>query len=156
MTAIERRYGSEHRKQIFQMELLNRCQRTNETLEEYATEIERLAHLANADAPAEFVERETVSHALTRDTATLLSRPAHKIHRVEVEQLASLENTMKKLIQSLSQVTRGLRNTSEVKCFNYGKPGHIARNCSASRNQPKSNPPGRKQSKTVLPECNGR
>ncbi|GLV36025.1 hypothetical protein CBL_01789 [Carabus blaptoides fortunei] len=31
MAAIERRYGSEHRKQIFQMELLNRCQRANET-----------------------------------------------------------------------------------------------------------------------------
>ncbi|GLV33608.1 hypothetical protein CBL_20303, partial [Carabus blaptoides fortunei] len=134
MAAIERRYGSEHRKQIFQMELLNRCQRANETLQEYATEIERLAHLANEDASAEIVERvkiqsfingirdvdkkratysmpkltfaETVSHAFRQETATLLSRPAHKIHRVEVEQPASLENTMKELIQSLSKVTR--------------------------------------------------
>ncbi|GLV33403.1 hypothetical protein CBL_20148, partial [Carabus blaptoides fortunei] len=55
MAAIERRYGSEHRKQIFQMELLNRYQKANETLQEYSTEIERLAHLANVDAPAELL-----------------------------------------------------------------------------------------------------
>ncbi|XP_049306171.1 uncharacterized protein LOC125776686 [Bactrocera dorsalis] len=57
MSAIERRYGSEHRKQIYQIELQNRGQKMNESLQEFATEIERLAHLANADAPVDYIER---------------------------------------------------------------------------------------------------
>ncbi|XP_049304051.1 uncharacterized protein LOC125776343 [Bactrocera dorsalis] len=57
MSAIERRYGSEHRKQIYQIELQNRGQKMNESLQKFATEIERLAHLANADAPVDYIER---------------------------------------------------------------------------------------------------
>ncbi|XP_067629425.1 pharyngeal muscle protein 2-like [Eurosta solidaginis] len=57
MAAVERRYGSEHRKQIFQIELQNRYQKANETLQEFASDVERLAHLANADAPVEYTER---------------------------------------------------------------------------------------------------
>ncbi|OAD55774.1 hypothetical protein WN48_04408 [Eufriesea mexicana] len=133
MAAIERRFASEHRQQIFQMELLNRYQTANETLQEYSTEIERLARLANADAPAEFIETvkiqsfvngirdvgtiratysspkptfaETVSYALTQETATLLSRLVHKVHRAEVEQFSTLANTLKELVQSFLQVT---------------------------------------------------
>ncbi|XP_036347990.1 uncharacterized protein LOC118757381, partial [Rhagoletis pomonella] len=57
MGAVERRYGSEHRRQIYQMELENRCQKANETLQEFASEIERLAHLAIGDASGEHLER---------------------------------------------------------------------------------------------------
>ncbi|XP_067647332.1 golgin subfamily A member 6-like protein 7 [Eurosta solidaginis] len=44
MGALERRYGTEHRRQIYQMELLNRFQRHGETLQEFASDVERLAH----------------------------------------------------------------------------------------------------------------
>ncbi|XP_067615073.1 myosin heavy chain, cardiac muscle isoform isoform X3 [Eurosta solidaginis] len=74
MAAVERRYGSEHRKQIFQIELQNRHQRANETLQEVALDVERLAHLANADAPVEYTERVKIQSFINgiRDLETKL------------------------------------------------------------------------------------
>ncbi|XP_049310621.1 uncharacterized protein LOC125778133 [Bactrocera dorsalis] len=163
MSAIERRYGSEHRKQIYQIELQNRGQKMNESLQEFATEIERLAHLANADAPVDYIERvkiqcfingirdvdtkcatyalpkrtfaETVSHALTQETASLLSKPAHKVQRVEMEHRALMEEMLKTLKTIAAQ-----RVNTTGRCFNRGKAGHFARNCNI-----KVNPSKRKQ-----------
>ncbi|XP_017479346.1 PREDICTED: uncharacterized protein LOC108368901 [Rhagoletis zephyria] len=131
MGAVERRYGSEHRRQIYQMELENRCQKANETLQEFASEIERLAHLAIGDASGEHLERvkiqrfingmrdmytkretyvnpkptfaETVSYAQTRETAALLSRPAYKAHRVEVE-TPDVMNEILKTLKSMAEM----------------------------------------------------
>ncbi|XP_067620078.1 early endosome antigen 1-like [Eurosta solidaginis] len=72
MAAVERRYGSEHRKQIYQIELQNRYQKANETLQEFVSDIERLAHLANADAPVEYTERVKIQSFINgiRDVET--------------------------------------------------------------------------------------
>ncbi|XP_049314463.1 uncharacterized protein LOC125778892 [Bactrocera dorsalis] len=160
MSAIERRYGSEHRKQIYQIELQNRGQKMNESLQEFATEIERLAHLANADAPVDYIERvkiqcfingirdvdtkratyampkrtfaETVSHALTQETASLLSKPAHKVQRIEMEQPALMEEILKTLKTIAAQ-----RVNTTSRCFNCRKAGHFARNCKIKVNPSK-------------------
>lgn len=161
MRAIERRYGSEHRRQIYQIELQNRGQKANESLQEFATEIERLAHLANADAPMEYIERmkiqsfingirdvdtkratyampkktfaETVAHALTQETASLLSKPAYKVHKVEVEQ--PCQSTMEEILKTLK--TMAVPRVNSGKCFNCGKMGHLARNCNVKPNPAK-------------------
>ncbi|XP_067622357.1 uncharacterized protein, partial [Eurosta solidaginis] len=57
MGVLERQYGTEYRRQMYQVELLNRFQWPGETLQEFASDIERLAHLANADAAVEYTER---------------------------------------------------------------------------------------------------
>ncbi|XP_067639750.1 uncharacterized protein [Eurosta solidaginis] len=156
MAAVERRYGSEHRKQIFQIELQNRYQKANETLQEFASDVERLAHLANADAPVEYTERvkiqsfingirdvetkratyanpkltfaETVSHALIQETASLLCKPVFKARRVEVERPEWVETILEALKGSQQ------KNAGVIKCFKCGNPGHIARHCDLGPN----------------------
>ncbi|XP_067638298.1 uncharacterized protein [Eurosta solidaginis] len=165
MSALERRYGSEHRKHIFQIELQNRYQKANETLQEFASDIERLAHLSNADAPEEYTERvkiqsfingirmetkratyanpkltfaETVSLALTQETAALLSKPAYRAHRVEVEK----PDWVDAILEALKGTQQ--KNNDAVKYFKYGKPGHIARYCNTNPNS-SNNVGGRKR-----------
>ncbi|XP_067625885.1 uncharacterized protein [Eurosta solidaginis] len=166
MAAVERRYGSEHRKQIFQIELQNRYQKASETLQEFASDIERLAQLANADAPVEYTERikiqsfingildvetkratyanpkltfaETVSHALTQETASLLSKPAYKAHRVDVER----PDWVDAILEALKGTQQ--KNNDAVKGFKCGKPGHIARYCNTNPNS-SNNVGGRKR-----------
>ncbi|XP_067637433.1 uncharacterized abhydrolase domain-containing protein DDB_G0269086-like [Eurosta solidaginis] len=166
MAAVERRYGSEHRKQIFQIELQNRYQKANETLQEFASDVERLAHLANADAPVEYTERvkiqsfingirdvetkratyanpkptfaETVSQALIQETASLLCKPVFKARRVEVER--------PEWVDAILEVLKGSQKRSEkvIKCFKCGKSGHIARHCDLGPNS-SNNVGGRKR-----------
>ncbi|XP_067639050.1 uncharacterized protein [Eurosta solidaginis] len=166
MNALERRYGSEHRKQIHQIELQNSYQKANETLQEFASDVERLAHLANADAPVEYTERvkiqsfingirdvetkratyanpkptfaEKVSHALTQETASLLSKPAYKAHRVEVEKPEWVDTILEALKGSQQKDAR------VIKCFKCGNPGHIARHCDLGPNS-SNNVGGRKR-----------
>ncbi|XP_067616141.1 uncharacterized protein [Eurosta solidaginis] len=155
MSALERRYGSEHKKQIYQIDLQNRYQKANETLQEFASDVERLAHLANADAPVEYTESvkiqsfingirdaetkratyanpkpkfaETVSHALTQETASLL----------EVERPDWVDTNLEAL-KGLKQ-----KNAGAMKCFKCGNPSHIARHCSTGHGS--SNLAGRKR-----------
>ncbi|XP_067634859.1 uncharacterized protein [Eurosta solidaginis] len=166
MGALERRYGTEHRRQIYQMELLNRFQRPGETLQEFASDIERLAHLANADAPVEYTERvkiqsfingirdvetkratyanpkptfaETVSQALIQETASLLCKPVFKARRVEVER--------PEWVDAILEALKGSQKRSEkvIKCFKCEKSGHIARHCDLGPNS-SNNVGGRKR-----------
>ncbi|GBP02819.1 hypothetical protein EVAR_71251_1 [Eumeta japonica] len=46
VAALQRKYGGEHRKEIHRVELRGRVQKMNETLQDYALEIERLVQLA--------------------------------------------------------------------------------------------------------------
>ncbi|CAD7001383.1 unnamed protein product [Ceratitis capitata] len=65
MQALERRYGSEHRRQIYQMELEKRDQKSNESLQEYASEVERLAHLAIGDTSGEHLEKVKIQRFIS-------------------------------------------------------------------------------------------
>lgn len=101
MGSIERHYESGYRQEMFQMEQTNRYQKKNKSLGENATEIELLAHLGYAKEISDFVEKMNckaslrVIHdleakrgayltpfVLTQDTATLLSKPVHKVQCV--------------------------------------------------------------------------
>ncbi|XP_069969144.1 citron rho-interacting kinase-like [Bactrocera oleae] len=166
MGALERRHGSEHRKQIFQIELRNRRQKANESLQEFSTEIERLAHLAYAHKSVEYIEdtkistfvngirdnttrfaalacpkltfAETVSYALTQETASLLCHQTFKAHKVEIEEhtwvnlLLEKINNMQKALEKSTEAHK--KNDGVLKCFNCGKSDHIARNFNQSNN----------------------
>uniref|UniRef100_A0A1A9UIB5 Retrotrans_gag domain-containing protein n=1 Tax=Glossina austeni TaxID=7395 RepID=A0A1A9UIB5_GLOAU len=57
MYALERKYGSRHVKEVSHLELSSRCQKLNERIQDYATEIERLANLAYIGVPDDVLER---------------------------------------------------------------------------------------------------
>ncbi|KAJ8936421.1 hypothetical protein NQ318_014859 [Aromia moschata] len=55
--ALEIRYGHKYLRQVYQSQIKSRQQRTNESLQEYEADIERLVHLAYPQAPKEFFEQ---------------------------------------------------------------------------------------------------
>ncbi|KAJ8944536.1 hypothetical protein NQ318_009699 [Aromia moschata] len=55
--ALEIRYGHKYLRQVYKSQLKSRQQRTNESLQEYEADIERLIHLAYPQAPKEFLEQ---------------------------------------------------------------------------------------------------
>uniref|UniRef100_A0A1A9V0Z5 Retrotrans_gag domain-containing protein n=1 Tax=Glossina austeni TaxID=7395 RepID=A0A1A9V0Z5_GLOAU len=101
MDALERKYGSKHVKELTHLESSSCCQKLNERIQDYATEIERLANLAYIGVPDDVLERlkidafvkglrdaelkkaawtsakttftETLGFALTQEAASVLS-----------------------------------------------------------------------------------
>ncbi|KAJ8942552.1 hypothetical protein NQ318_021954 [Aromia moschata] len=55
--ALEIRYGHKYIRQVYQSQIKSRQQRSNESLQEYEADIERLIHLAYPQAPKEFLEQ---------------------------------------------------------------------------------------------------
>ncbi|KAJ8956618.1 hypothetical protein NQ318_013971 [Aromia moschata] len=55
--ALEVRYGHKYLRQVYQSQIKSRQQRSNESLQEYEADIERLIHLAYPQAPKEFLEQ---------------------------------------------------------------------------------------------------
>ncbi|KAJ8946359.1 hypothetical protein NQ318_010124 [Aromia moschata] len=58
--ALEIRYGHKYLRQVYQSQIKSRQQRTNESLQEYEADIERLIHLAYPQAPKEFLEQISI------------------------------------------------------------------------------------------------
>ncbi|KAJ8933461.1 hypothetical protein NQ318_011284 [Aromia moschata] len=55
--ALEIRYGYKYLRQVYQSQIKSRQQKTNQSLQEYEADIERLVHLAYPQAPKEFLEQ---------------------------------------------------------------------------------------------------
>ncbi|KAJ8935597.1 hypothetical protein NQ318_000637 [Aromia moschata] len=55
--ALEIKYGHKYLRQVYQSQIKSRQQRSNESLQEYEADIERLIHLAYPQAPKEFLEQ---------------------------------------------------------------------------------------------------
>lgn len=145
--ALERKYGSDHKREIYRMELKGRSQKAGETLQEFASAVERLAHLAHASTSSEFMERikidafidgirdtetrraviltpkatfaETIACALINETAQTLIKPAiNKIRRVEIDTSSNTE-----------QPTYRSSTSGKIRCWICDKLGHISRDC---------------------------
>lgn len=87
---------------------------------------------------------ETLSFALTEETAVLLRKPVYQIHRFDAEETTSLEETMRRIIREFfPYLTRP--STSEIKCYNCSKAGHISYCWRIPRSQPRTTLSKRKQ-----------
>ena len=56
VAALDRRYGDQHRRQLYQAQIKTRLQRSGESLQEFEADLRRLVHLAYPEAPEGFRE----------------------------------------------------------------------------------------------------
>ncbi|KAJ8941415.1 hypothetical protein NQ318_010165 [Aromia moschata] len=79
---LEMRYGQSHLEHVYHSQLKNRCQKNNESLQEFEADIARLVRLAYSSTPENVMERLAVQAFLDglRDTETrqalTLARPS--------------------------------------------------------------------------------
>ncbi|KAJ8962299.1 hypothetical protein NQ318_018278 [Aromia moschata] len=126
--ALEIRYGHKYLRQVYQSQIKSRQQRSNESLQEYEADIERLIHLAYPQAPKEFLEQigiqtfidglldsemqqalrlgrhTTISDALIAALEFKAAKEAsrsykHLVRQVKFDECQSLEDTIKKMIR---------------------------------------------------------
>ncbi|XP_075168511.1 uncharacterized protein LOC142240690 [Haematobia irritans] len=137
IAALQRKYGGEHKQDIFRMELRGRVQKSNETLQDFATEVERLVLLTYPGESHPLVDRikietfvngirdpdikcatyasqkatfaETVTFAHAQETARLLARPQiHKVRRVET-QCEETQSVIELVKEALRQIMQEMK-----------------------------------------------
>jgi len=149
MRTLERRYGHNHRREIYRLELKGRCQKTGETLQEFASVIERMVYKAHTNMPAEFIERikidsftdgiqdpetrkavilasketfvETITCALTNEIVNAMVKPQDEMRRNRNVNHVGINRAA---IESRTQ--GGFR---KMECWRCGNMGHISRDC---------------------------
>ncbi|KAJ8944636.1 hypothetical protein NQ318_004723 [Aromia moschata] len=166
--ALEIRYGHKYLRQVYQSQIKSRQQRTNESLQEYEADIERLIHLAYPQAPKEFLEQidiqafidglvdtemqhTTICDALIDALEFKAAKEASRsykslVRQVKFDECQSLEDTIKKIIRdTLNEMRPSNSPPKETKrCYNCGKIRHLQRFCRVkTRYQPRSHSPDR-------------
>ena len=173
MTALNRKYAGEHKVEIYRMELSGRMQKTGESLEDFALQIERLVQLAYPGESHPLLEQikigafrsgirdpdircavfatrqssfaETVSFALAQETARIVSKPQIcKLRGLEVD-TADEVLTRNDLKAAIKEVLEQTSSSGKniTKCYNCGKVGHLKRNCKAPVRARSVSPPRR-------------
>ncbi|KAJ8943519.1 hypothetical protein NQ318_023029, partial [Aromia moschata] len=171
--ALEIRYGHKYLRQVYQSQIKSRQQRSNESLQEYEADIERLVHLAYPQAPKEFLEQigiqtfidglvdtemqqalrpgrhTTISDALVAALEFKAAKEASRsyksrVRQVKFDECQSLPETMEKIMRALDEIKQSNSPQKETRrCYNCGKIGHLQRFCRAR---------SRSQSRTNSPD----
>ncbi|GFV98470.1 retrovirus-related Pol polyprotein from transposon 412 [Trichonephila clavipes] len=121
-----------------------RLQKTGESLQEYASEVERLANLAFSDHPATAVKLEAAPQACRKERHYIRSARGAACEPCE----SRLIKEMEKLNEEMQTIKAGIRNQEKRKfrCWGCGGTGHLRRNCPRARKEenPISSLPNRK------------
>ncbi|XP_058984141.1 uncharacterized protein LOC131804903 [Musca domestica] len=146
IAALERKYGGEHKRNIYLMELRGRVQRANRMkIETFVNGIRdpEIKYATYASPKASF--SETVSFALAQETARIVVKPqTHMIRQLETEgcEPKSLVNSIEDAMRRVIEETKLVGMTKpRVRCYNCDKAGHIARECRAKRKRSRSSSP---------------
>jgi len=160
--ALDQRFGAERLAAIHKAELLSRRREPGESLPALGQEVRRLVSCAYPGFPLEAMEEIAVERfldaldqsemrlAIHQGSPQTLEEAVEKGLQMEAWQTAedrkhgkqkvrkaTEEEEYLRIVKNLqSQVEELQKDKREVKCFNCGKMGHIARNCRApSRNK---------------------
>ncbi|KAJ8961579.1 hypothetical protein NQ318_014831 [Aromia moschata] len=143
------RYGHKYLRQVYQSQIKSRQQRSNESLQEYEADIERLVHLAYPQAPKEFLEQigiqtfidvlvdtemqqdlrlerhTTISDALVAALEFKAAKEASRSYKFRVRKVKfdqSLQETMGKIMRDLNEIKQLNSPQKETRrCYNCGK-----------------------------------
>uniref|UniRef100_A0A1A9V4L9 CCHC-type domain-containing protein n=1 Tax=Glossina austeni TaxID=7395 RepID=A0A1A9V4L9_GLOAU len=170
MDALQRKYGRG------EPELSSRCQKLNERVQDYATEIERLANLAYIGVPDDVQERlkidaflkrlrdaelkkavwtlykttftETLGFALTQEAASGLWTSSMKVTRTEVGSEGDIADVVCALVRQVLRENKRRPASKTRKCYACQKPGHFARECRSKHKGSHSTSPTRNIQRT--------
>uniref|UniRef100_A0A1A9VE53 CCHC-type domain-containing protein n=1 Tax=Glossina austeni TaxID=7395 RepID=A0A1A9VE53_GLOAU len=171
MDALERKYDSKHVKEVSHLELSLRCQKLNERIQDYATEIERLANLAYIGAPDNVLKRlkigafvkglrdaelktavwtspkttftETLGFALTQEAASVLWTSSMEERRTEVNSENDISDVVCAVLRQILRENKRMPLSKTRKCYACQKPGHFARECRSKHKGSHSTSPTR-------------
>ncbi|GFY29133.1 uncharacterized protein TNCV_4722611 [Trichonephila clavipes] len=129
--ALDLRFDQKYSKDYARLQMKTRPQKTGEGLQEYVSEVERLANLAFSDHPA------TVREAATQSSR----KDCHSIRgaRVTAGEPCELRlvKEMEKLKEEMQTIKAGISNQEKrnFKCWGCGGTGHLRRNCPQTRKE---------------------
>lgn len=159
MSALQRRFGSEHSKQLLRIQLKSRVQKKDESLQEYALDIERLAQIVFSDFPENILEMhkvqifidgvrdleikkqlivdpkgsltETLGYALLLESASFACGSMSKVRCVERKD-ENLAEVVCQAVKAALQPER-TKKTFSGRCYKCNQLGHMARDCHVRR-----------------------
>lgn len=156
---LEMRYGHAHLEEVYHAKLKNRCQKTNEGLQEFEADVARLVRLAFPTAPDNFLEclavrtfidglRDTeaqhslrmarpktltdaLSRALEYEAAKQASRSHARVRTVQDEQQNPPNESMEDVCRRI--LNEVMKKKKEPRCWNCGELGHLRNRCNNRR-----------------------
>ena len=147
LTRLEMRFGNKHMERVYRSQLINRCQKPNETLQEFEFDIIRLIKSAYPSVSDDvyqslaidrFLEglreletQQAVNDALTQalefEAVKKSVRSHARVRALEETEggssALSVEDIVQKVLAKLEK--RG----KEPRCWNCGKMGHLRNKC---------------------------
>ncbi|KAJ8948077.1 hypothetical protein NQ318_008428 [Aromia moschata] len=122
---MDMRYGQSHLEHVYHSQLKNRCQKNNESLQEFEADIEWLVQLAYSSMPENVMERLAVQAFLDglRDTETrqalILTRPSKLVdalgRALKFEAVKQSSRGQAKVLQMEEKVEEGTCNEVEIR-----------------------------------------
>ena len=152
LAVLDGRYGDHQLAAAYRVQMRNRTQRGNESLQEFAAEVEQLDHMALDGLPQDHIQREAAYTFIDglRDTEIRqhlmlggeqnLREALAKALRMEAAKGTTAPSPRVRIVnEDTPEVRRGAaerrtppprrRSTREITCWDCGKQGHIRRNC---------------------------
>uniref|UniRef100_A0A1B0ACK6 CCHC-type domain-containing protein n=1 Tax=Glossina pallidipes TaxID=7398 RepID=A0A1B0ACK6_GLOPL len=153
LDSLERKYHNKHVKEVTHLELSSRCQKLNGRIQDYATEIGRLANLAYSGVPDDVLERlkidafvkglrdaelkkavwtspkTTLGFTLTQETASVLWTSSMKVRRTEVTSESDISDVVCAALRQVLRENKRMPASKTRKCYACQKSGYFAREC---------------------------
>ncbi|KAJ8937331.1 hypothetical protein NQ318_011835 [Aromia moschata] len=138
--ALEIRYGHKYLRQVYQSQIKSRQQSSNESLQEYEADIERLTFIdglvdTEMQQALRLGRHTTISDALIAALEFKAAKEASRsykplVRQVKFDECQSLKKTLEKMMRELNEIkqSKSLRKKTR-RCYNCGRIGHLQRFC---------------------------